>query len=180
MLPGRSAKAAWLTEIIKPRGEGNRFRKYSVEELFAIIDAMTQPIPMCGCRVWEGTTTKAGYGVLAGKYVHRMVYERERGTIQNGLHVLHVCDVPSCVNPAHMFLGTQQDNNNDKLSKGRAKGGSMKGVSHPSVKLSDDDVRSIREEYKQGLTQVALAKKYGIGQAQVSSIVRREYWKHIN
>lgn len=77
-----------------------------------------------GCWVWA-TKSKAvsGYGLINIKNTnvraHRFSWTIHRGPIPNGLHVLHKCDVPACVNPAHLFLGTDLDNNTDKINKGR-------------------------------------------------------------
>jgi hypothetical protein len=147
--------------------------------LFAELDRASEPVPMSGCRIWLGTTTKQGYGTLAGKYAHRLSFERRFGKVTSGLHVLHRCDVPCCINQDHLFLGTQQDNNEDKINKGRAKGGSLKGAHHPMVKLSAEDVLSIRRAYSDGETQTAIAKRFGVLQNYVSAIVARKYWKHI-
>jgi hypothetical protein len=76
-----------------------------------------------GCWDWKSYRCKKGYGrfKLEGstKMSHRVAWELYFGPIPEGLHVLHVCDNPSCVNPLHLFLGTNQDNVDDKMAKGR-------------------------------------------------------------
>lgn len=76
-----------------------------------------------GCIEWTGYTDPKGYGrlsVASGEVLaHRIAYGMHYGAINNGLHVLHRCDNPSCVNPAHLFLGTNDDNMADKVRKGR-------------------------------------------------------------
>ena len=79
------------------------------------------------CWVWTGGTNGVGYGRVSdadGRTVltHRLVYQLEVGPIPEGLWVLHHCDNPPCVNPAHLFLGTVGDNNRDARAKGRAFG----------------------------------------------------------
>lgn len=85
------------------------------------------PEPNSGCHLWEGAVTTAGYGLVGrnGKliYVYRLVWEKTNGPIPAGLHVLHRCDVPCCVNVEHLFLGTHYDNMRDMAAKGRANGG---------------------------------------------------------
>ena len=90
------------------------------------------PEPNSGCWLWEGSVTstnggKPGYGDFrrgggVHLYVHRYMYEKYRGPIPPGMQVLHKCDVSICGNPSHLFLGTNQDNIQDSVAKGRRKG----------------------------------------------------------
>ena len=83
------------------------------------------PIPETGCWLWERATTHNGYGQISigGKIMiaHRYSWELHGGHIPDGLCVLHKCDVRCCVNPDHLWLGTQKDNSQDALKKGRLK-----------------------------------------------------------
>jgi len=98
------------------------------------------------------------------------------GPIPPGLHVLHKCDNPICVNPAHLFLGTNADNAADKVAKGRQ----TKGSDIVHSKLSEETVREIRRRYALGTTsQYKLAKEYGVTQSNVSRLVNVTRWKHI-
>jgi hypothetical protein len=85
-----------------------------------------QKEPNGGCWLWTGGTTNGGYGVIGvgrGRLhrAHRISWEIANGPIPDGLKVLHRCDNPPCVNPAHLFLGTQVDNMRDCAAKGRHK-----------------------------------------------------------
>lgn len=132
---------------------------------------------------WEWTASKSplGYGQI-GAYgktrpAHRVVWMLTVGPIPDGLCVLHKCDNRSCVNINHLFLGTQQDNIADMISKGR-------NVSHPgersgASKLTEQDVLSIRTLSRQGMTQTNIAKQFNVKQSQVSKIILRQFWKHI-
>ena len=99
--------------------------------------------------IWDAPTMKLA---------HRVSYEIHNGAIPNGLHVLHRCDVPCCVNPSHLFVGTNAENVIDKVSKGRA--ASMPGELHPSHVLTEQQVLEIRAE--ESLSQRKLAMLYGV------------------
>jgi len=87
------------------------------------IEEMTMPVTECGCWIWMGAIWSRGYGQwsrgAADRKAHRQSYREYRGEIPAGLHVLHHCDIPLCVNPDHLFLGTHTDNMRDKIAKGR-------------------------------------------------------------
>ena len=81
------------------------------------------PEPNSGCWLWDGAVNDKGYGVFywrrTRRYAHRASYEIYRGPIRYGMFVCHKCDNPSCVNPAHLFEGTAEDNMQDCVRKGR-------------------------------------------------------------
>lgn len=80
-------------------------------------------VPESGCWLWLGGWDKEGYGRISKEGVqtkaHRAFYEIHVGQIPAGMLVCHRCDTPSCVNPNHLFLGTNRDNVLDKVKKGR-------------------------------------------------------------
>ena len=84
------------------------------------------PEPTSGCHLWTAAVAGKGYGVInhggVMRYAHRLAWEFAYGPIPEGLCALHRCDVPACVNVAHLFLGTVADNNRDMAAKGRAVG----------------------------------------------------------
>jgi len=90
-------------------------------------DHWTMPIPETGCHIWLGCVCKDGYGRLGDvpkgtpQLPHRKAYEQFVGPIPASMKVCHRCDTPSCVNPDHLFLGTQKDNLRDMFAKRRAK-----------------------------------------------------------
>ena len=92
------------------------------------------------CWRWTGGTNHAGYGHFGfdGRTYrsHRLSWEIAHGPISDGLQVLHRCDVPACVNPAHMFLGTPLENARDRSAKGRGNAG-RKINTHPNYNRSD-------------------------------------------
>ena len=94
------------------------------------------------------------------------------------MKVLHSCDNTSCVNPSHLFLGTQSDNMDDKVAKGRANCPSLTGENNKQSRLTNALVNEIRYKYaNQKISQWTLARQYGISQVHVSRIIRNEVWK---
>lgn len=91
--------------------------------------------------------------------------------IPDGLYVLHTCDSRRCVNPAHLYAGTQRQNMGDMKRRGRANGGGPSGEKHHNVKLTDAQVREIRRRFEAGAVQSHLADEFGISGAQVGNIV---------
>ena len=137
-----------------------------------------------GCILWVGMTNKNGYGQInaGGKLgrllrAHRVAYEIANGPIPDGLCVLHSCDNPPCINPDHLFLGTNVENKADCVRKERQARGEGAG----KARLTIDQVREIRRLYDNNLsTQVQLAAMFGMKQPGISSICRRENWKHVH
>lgn len=129
-----------------------------------------------GCWLWVGTLTRYGYGQVSvgGKKMkaHRVSWELHWGMVPDGLHVLHRCDVRNCVNPRHLFLGTNQDNIDDKMRKNRGTSGILNGRS----KLCDSDVHLIRLLLIQKETHKEIAKKFGVHQSIVSQINTGKAW----
>jgi hypothetical protein len=125
------------------------------------------------CWQWTGYCLPFGYGQvwLQGKTVlsHRVAYSFAKGKVPPDLHVRHLCDNPCCCNPAHLALGSDQDNSDDKCRQGRQARGSGNGRS----KLSEQEVLHI---YKSSETQEKLASEFGIRPSMVSRIKNGVYW----
>lgn len=108
---------------------------------------------MNDCWEWMGALTYQGYGVYGKpkRLAHRLSWEHYNGPIPDGMFVCHKCDNPPCVNPEHLFLGTQADNMRDMDSKGRrAKPYDRHGVKNPRARLTPDQVAEIRRLYALG------------------------------
>lgn len=110
------------------------------------------------------------------KGAHRVSYELNNGPIPVGMHVMHSCDQPSCVNPDHLFVGTNRDNHLDKLRKQRQARGMML---HRS-RMTHESVRRLRHLAVEGVTQKALAERFDLVQSSVWAIINRRSWKHID
>ena len=128
-----------------------------------------------GCWNWTASSNEKGYGQfklgLRMVRVHRISWELAFGEIPDELWVLHQCDNPPCVNPAHLFHGTNQDNVDDRQQKGRTPAGEQ----HSSHKLSDIQVLEIRRRYAMGTeTQSDLAKVFRVDRSQISHIVNHK------
>jgi hypothetical protein len=143
------------------------------------------PAGFTGCWLWTGALTRSGYGRMAvNEYgepkrlaqAHRVAWELFNGSIPEGLNVLHQCDTPPCVNPGHLFLGTQADNVADMVTKGRHGHGRVVGEEHPRAKLSAAQVAEIRVRHAAGETGRILAREFGVGDSQMSRIVRGQSW----
>lgn len=135
-----------------------------------------------GCWLWTGSRTVTGYGTLkrgyAHQYVHRISWEMAHGEPPpSDLAVCHRCDVRNCVNPAHLFLGTQADNLRDMRSKGRA--ASQAGENHSKARLTWAEVRDIRSRAKAGEHPAAIAKAKGITKAHVYNIIAGRIWREV-
>lgn len=145
---------------------------------------MTEIWRQTPCREWQLSRVKGGYGrrKADGKMqlVHRIEWEMHNGPIPDGLCVLHRCDNPPCYEITHLWLGTQQENMDDRQAKGRTSTVSRsQGVSHANSRLTEFDVVEIRREYASGLRQREIAAKYGVGQPHVSDIITKKKWSHV-
>lgn len=133
------------------------------------------------CWEWSGGVNGGGYGQIrvggAGskkEMVHRFVYRTEIGPIPRGLVVMHKCDNPRCVRPAHLRLGTPRENTQDMIAKGRD---TISGERHSNAKLTEQDVRYIRANADRGPT--ALAREIGVSLMSVQHVIKRRTWKHV-
>lgn len=142
------------------------------------------PEPNTGCWIWSGRLNHDGYGSLhiednefGVHTAHRYSYILHKGEL-NGLQVLHSCDVRCCVNPDHLFLGTQTENILDMDNKRRRRVGL--GVRNARSKINDSIAVEIKSLYSTGLyRQIDIAKKFNINRSLVGAIVANRTWKHV-
>lgn len=125
------------------------------------------------CWEWMKVLNHKGYGrINISKKImlaHRVVWLYFYKEIPKGLFVLHKCDNRKCVNPNHLFLGTNQDNTNDMIKKNRLK----KGKELPHTRLFENDVTNIKQLYLNGVSQRKIAKVYGVAQQTISKVINK-------
>jgi hypothetical protein len=132
-----------------------------------------------GCLIWIGAVNANGYGsiVVGGRAqtASRVAYELFIGEIPDGLCVCHRCDNPICMEPSHLFAGTNMDNRRDCKEKGRANGAI--GERNCKAKLAVDDVIAIR---RSGDRTSALARRYQVHRSTILMIRKRLTWRHVD
>jgi hypothetical protein len=134
--------------------------------------------PVTGCHEWVSPVLQSGYGVLKHRQkqwkAHRFLWTFRNGPIPDGMLVCHKCDNRRCINPDHLFLGTTQDNVDDKMKKGRFK--LLRGEQIGTSKLKPQDVIAIINDSR---PQAKIAAAYGIAQSNVSMIKQRKAWQGV-
>lgn len=133
---------------------------------------MVYPEPNTGCWLWVGYVNDWQYGVMMveGKttLAHRVSYQINKGEIPIGMLVLHSCDNTFCVNPDHLFLGSNKDNMDDMCRKFRF-----------NSKLSHEDAQEVKDLYSIGMLQRDIALSLGVTQGNVSQILLHKTWKNL-
>jgi hypothetical protein len=166
------ARTPGRTDLVPPTDE---------ERFWALVDKSGD------CWLWTGfVTDDHGRFRFRGRatWAHRVAWELTHGPIPNGFSVLHTCHVGSCVNPAHLYLGTQADNVRDRVRSGRqpskAKGYDYwpTGERHPNARLTDAQAGELRASWAAGgVTKMALARRFAISHKTVRQIIAGEIYK---
>lgn len=138
------------------------------------------PEPNGGCWLWRGMVVGSGYGMARFERkiypAHRLAWKFFRGEIAPGLVVCHKCDIRTCVNPEHLFLGTHAENMKDMKEKGR----SPHGDGHSRAKLTTEQVRKIKAVLAEGLLSVSdIAREYGVTYSTIACIAKGKSWRHV-
>lgn len=136
-----------------------------------------------GCWLWRGPVFKDGYGAIGirrtgTQRAHRVSYDAFVGPIPTGLWVLHRCDVPRCVNPEHLFLGTPSDNTQDCFAKGRRH--IRRGEEHHGAKHTERFVWGVRQLRKIGLSITEIARMFGMDYFRIYQLCSGRSWRHID
>lgn len=155
----------------------------------------TEIITESGCWIFTGATTSFGYGLigLGGRSdgtdrVHRVIYKKMIGEIPKGFFVCHKCDIPSCCNPSHLFIGTARDNHADMTIKKRGTRPPVNkhdiGSYRYNAKLTEDVVVVARMEKSLGEKSSykiwkELESKYGVSWGVVQRMLNGKSWKHV-
>ena len=139
------------------------------------------PEPNSGCWLWIGGIKEYGYGIIGlGRReegtdkAHRVSWRIHHGEIPEGMNVLHKCDVPACVNPNHLFLGSLSDNMRDCVNKGRNFTPDNRGEKSSSAILTYNNVADIRKREKRARDY---ASQYSVKKRTIYAIWRRDLWK---
>lgn len=135
------------------------------------------------CWPWIGSRLPSGYGRFypawkVGLYAHRFSWELANGReVPEGLYVMHACDNPKCVNPAHLSVGTHSDNMRDAVSKGRHAHVVMPGERHPNHKLTAVQVAEIRRRLGEGADRLLLASQFSVSKGTINHIATGRSWR---
>lgn len=140
------------------------------------------------CWIWTAAKDKHGYGLMwfRGRLdkAYRVSWALHRGDIPQGMSVCHKCDTPSCVNPDHLFIGTQAENLKDMRSKGRQSlvgpnGGQLVGSLHQNSVLTELGVIEMRRRHAAGEPQASIARSFGVAPVTAHKAIRGVTWKHV-
>lgn len=174
----RPLKAKGLCDLhYKRKWRGQPIADLSLAEQFLARVEKTE-----SCWIWLGKTASHGHAHWRTRkyrdYAHRWSYRLFVGEIPAGAFICHKCDVPNCVNPAHLYAGTHADNMRDMRERGRA--ARPIGEKHPMAKLNASDVAEIRRLIESGLhTQRGIAAVFGVAPSTISMLVRGPNWSHV-
>ena len=132
-----------------------------------------------GCWIWQGSKHRQGYGNIAYRnkpmLAHRISWIIFKGEIPSSIYVCHTCDVTSCCNPDHLFLGTQKENMDDAHDKGKYENRNIS--KNRRIKLNFEQVQEIKKLHKQGMKRKDLQIKYSVSQTCIAKILTGVSWK---
>jgi hypothetical protein len=137
------------------------------------------------CLIYTGSKGPGGYGWFTYKFdqyiyfmntAHVTMWVLDHGRVPSGLYVLHTCDQPLCVEPAHLRVGSPAENMRDKADRGRQ----TRGSQFEHAKLNEAQVHQLRLDYAAGVSMPELAKRHAVTLQTIASAVHRRAWKHVN
>jgi len=161
----------------------NRFAEYILPRHHDLFHSKYLIDPDTGCWIWQSQGIEP-YGKIQLTHkpsrkvaAHRFSAWISGMPVTDDILVCHHCDTPRCVNPEHLFLGTAADNARDKTAKGRNY--TAYGESNPFSKLSESDVRWIRQNARKRDNIQQIAERYGVADTTILKIINRTTWRHI-
>lgn len=140
-------------------------------------------VRVADCLIWQGCRGSRGYGVMAvGKFnkeaTHRLAWAIANGKRPDpGMHVMHSCDTPACINPLHLALGTAKDNQQDCSRKGRKN--TARGSSHGSSRYTESTIIQAARMFAGGFTYAQISKALGINRGTLTTTLQGRRWPHI-
>lgn len=147
-------------------------RKHTIHDAMKVIRSRCEINEQTQCSEWQGYLTQKGYGRI--RYdrnwteVHRATWQYHNGPMPAGAHVLHKCDNRKCCAPSHLYLGTNEQNIQDKLERDRS-----------GKSLNIAKATRIKELLAAGVSQASIAEEFGVGQPTISKIKMGKSWKHV-
>lgn len=136
------------------------------------------------CWLWTGPVNSSGYGGMGfqgrTQGAHRVAYQLLVGPIQQGLHVLHRCDNPRCVNPEHLWVGTRSENMQDASRKGRTNPFRGAGEANPRARLTRAQVVQAREWRAQEVSYAEIGRRLGVNSGTVHHAVNGRNWRGLD
>lgn len=168
------------------------------EKFKKLFQAKVSTVPTSsGCLLWLASKTRGGYGQMClgeGNQfrAHRLAYWLANGDFAWDFEVCHKCDSPACVNPDHLFLATHEENMRDMCKKSRlvSPAGDRHGLRknpckarhgsrHYCARITESQVREIRQLAASGILHSELARQFGISHSNIAACVTRKTWKHV-
>jgi predicted XRE-type DNA-binding protein len=160
------------------------------QDIYQRFMSKVSPEPMSGCWLWTGAVNRIGYGMFHIKHdketnksyaalAHRFSFELHAGKKLGELCALHKCDNPACVNPDHIYAGTQAHNVADMDAKGRRINRPLHGSNHSNSKLKENDILQIKILRNMGFKQKEIGSIFGVSQVQIGNILRGKQWNHL-
>lgn len=137
------------------------------------------------CWEWTAATNKSGYGRIriddVLRYAHRVSYRIHVGDLDDGAQVNHRCHNPRCINPDHLYSGTQKDNIEDAIEQGEFLESKPRAQDNPNTVLTEEQVREIRQLYREtDHTQRSLASKFDVSKGAIQDVLERKSWDHLD
>lgn len=151
-------------------------KKTPIERFFEKVEKTSS------CWLWKAHKNQKGYGMFHYKKdmsAHKFSYLLHKGDVPKTMFVCHKCDTPSCVNPEHLWLGTNKENVQDSKDKGRNIRPTARGSLNHNSKLDETSVREIKNLLKEGMNKKEISRRFKISYPTILNIWNNKIWKHV-